>query len=112
LTVMVESSVANAQTKKRNRDWDKTRKEKGKKRKPTARRVREGSDRRYRDKQREPMLRALTEAASAVGKVTASGRRMCMWDGCTTVISRYNYEECCSNHQRDWSRRNKLISCG
>jgi len=108
---MIKSSVANAQTKKRKRDREKTRGVKGKKRKPTARRVREGSDRRYRDKQREPMLRALTEAASEAGKVTASGRRICMWEGCATIISRYNYEECCSNHQRDWSRRNKLIPC-
>jgi len=108
---MIKSSEANAHTKKRKREWEKTRRAKGKKRAPTARRVRENSDRKYREKQREPMLRALTEAASEAGKVTASGRRMCMWEGCTTIISRYNYEECCSNHQRDWSRRNKLISC-
>lgn len=110
MTAMIKSSEANASTKKRKREWEKTRRVKGKKRQPTGRRVREACDRRHRDKQREPMLRALTEAASGAGKVTASGRRMCMWEGCTTIISRYNYEECCSNHQRDWSRRNKLIS--
>lgn len=62
MTVMIKSSEANAHTKKRKREWEKTRRAKGKKRAPTARRVREGSDRRYRDKQREPMLRALTES--------------------------------------------------
>lgn len=44
-------------------------------------------------------------SAAMVGKVTASGKRICMWENCNTILSIYNSQECCSNHQADWSMR-------
>lgn len=71
---------------------------------PTER-SREESRRRAKLKRERENAEKMKASAATVGKVTASGRRICMWENCSTILSIYNSQECCSNHQADWSMR-------
>ena len=73
-------------------------------------RVRRASDLRHAKKLRQVNLEKIRQLAEQQQKITASGQRMCLWRECTTIISIYNEEECCSRHQRDWNARKRVIS--
>ena len=49
----------------------------------------------------------LDEELSILSKVSSDGKRICLYDECGTVLSRYNEDPCCSRHQKDWFLENK-----
>lgn len=44
---------------------------------------------------------------STLSKVSSDGKRICLYDECGTVLSRYNEDPCCARHQKDWFLENK-----
>jgi len=84
---------------------DKTRRKKSKKTSQPTERARADSRHRQKLKRQRESTERMKASAAMVGKVTASGRRICMWENCNTILSVYNSQECCSNHQADWSMR-------
>lgn len=68
-------------------------------------RTRDNGRIRAKEVRRKRKIEKLKSDASLVGKITADGRRVCMWDECATVLSMYNSGECCSLHQRAWNER-------
>jgi len=67
------------------------------------RRKGESEARRMRAQRKIDLSEKLTEDARRIGKVTPGGKRICMNPGCSTILSVYNYEECCSRHQAEWN---------
>lgn len=71
---------------------------------PTQR-SRDAVNDRAKAERRKQKVEKLAAQAATVGKVTKEGKRVCMWDECTTILSAYNDGECCGMHQRAWNER-------
>lgn len=76
---------------------------KPKKRQRYDRRKGESEARRMRTERKIKLSEKLTEDARRIGKITPGGKRICMNPDCSTILSVYNYEECCSRHQAEWN---------
>jgi len=72
----------------------------------TSQRSRDAVNDRARHERAKIKVASLTAEAAKVGKVTAEGKRMCMWSDCKTVLSIYNTGECCGLHQSLWNEKN------
>lgn len=46
---------------------------------------------------------------AALSKISVDGKKICLYDGCGTILSRYNEDPCCAQHQKDWFAANKDI---
>lgn len=105
---MLTTSQLNERTRNRKNGGSST----GATKKKTPRnpkRARRDSDIVRARKLKQPRVAKLAELAAARGKISASGKRMCLWGDCTTIISLYNYEECCSRHQREWNTKSMVF---
>lgn len=71
-------------------------------------RSRDATNERARAERRKRKVEKLASEAAVVGKVTKDGKRVCMWEECTTILSAYNDGECCGIHQRAWNERKNL----
>lgn len=71
----------------------------------SSERTRQESKHKEKIKRKKEAVAKMTEKAAEHGKVTAGGKRVCMWGDCSTVLSIYNYEECCAKHQPAWNLR-------
>ena len=98
---MLKISELNKRTSER-----KKRKRRNIKTSVTSRRVKDDGLRRARAERTKKKVELLRAEAEKIGKISASGKRICMWDGCTTILSLYNSDRCCSRHQAAWNLRN------
>lgn len=44
---------------------------------------------------------------SSLGKLTKDGKKICVWEDCNIILSRYNNDQCCAKHQKTWFSINK-----
>lgn len=72
----------------------------------STKRAREDANDRAKKKRQAERVASMTKKAAKIGKVSANGKRICLWEDCNIVLSMYNYGECCSKHQMQWSIRN------
>ena len=79
-----------------------------KKKSVSSKRVREDGARRSRRMRDLQKIEEMTEEAKSLGKTTKGGKRVCMWEQCTTVLSVYNLGKCCANHQHAWNMKNSV----
>lgn len=70
-----------------------------------TKRARDDANVRARKKRQLERVAKMTEGAAEIGKVSKSGKRVCLWEDCNIVLSMYNYGECCSKHQMQWAVR-------
>jgi hypothetical protein len=70
-------------------------------------RVRETSRLRRIEKKNKLVEEERIKNFAALGKLTPNGQKICLHQECSVILSRYNQDQCCSQHQKEWFAANR-----